>query len=116
MEDKKITRQQMKALHLWFTMLADTLNDAGLDQRKTLKPSVEIPWDGKAIKDRLFRPIMIAQIGVESTTQLETKDIDRLLNTITRHLGEQFGVTQEFPSIETIMMNQLVNGGGDGKN
>ena len=104
----KRTVAQNKALHLYFTHLSESLNDAGFDIRKTLEPGIAIPWTGKTIKELLFRPIMKAQLGIESTTDLSTKDIDKLIDTITRHLGEKFGLSVQFPSIETIMLNNLV--------
>lgn len=100
------TLRQNRALHLLFTQMAQELNDAGLDMRKTLKPGVDIPWSGKTIKEYIWRPIMKAQLGKESTTEMTTKDIDRVFETILRHLGEKFGVTIEFPSIETLVMNE----------
>jgi len=98
------TTQQNKALHLYFQHLADALSDAGLDMRKTLKPSVEIPWSAKTVKEDIWKPIMQAQLGKRSTTEMESKDIDLVFNTITRHLANRFGLSVEFPSIETLMM------------
>lgn len=105
-EEKQRTDQQNKALHLFFTQLAEELNSAGLDMRKTLKPEVDIPWSGKTIKEYLWRPIMKAQLGKESTTELTTKEIDLVFDTINRHLGEKFGIHLDFPSIETLMFQQ----------
>jgi len=102
----KRTDKQNKSLHLYFVLLADALNDAGLDMRKTLKPGVEIPWNYKTVKEYLWRPIQKAQLGKESTTELTTTDIDKVFETLNRHLGEKFGITQEFPDEE------LKNGGG----
>lgn len=102
--EKQRTLKQNRALHLMFTQLAEELNDAGLDMRKTLKPGVEIPWEGKTIKEYLWRPIMKAQLGKESTTELNTKDIDKVFETIVRHLGEKFGIELQFPSVESLMM------------
>lgn len=89
-----------------FEHLAQELNDAGLDMRKTLKPGVEIPWNKVTIKEYIWRPIMTAQLGKRSTTELTTTDIDDVFNTIVRHLGSKFGIEIEFPSVETIIMNQ----------
>jgi hypothetical protein len=94
------TTQQNKALHLFFTHLAEELNNAGLDMRKTLKPEVSIPWSSKTVKEYLWRPIQKAQLGKESTKDLETVEIDKVFETLTRHLGEKFGLELEFPSIE----------------
>jgi hypothetical protein len=41
---KPRTMAQNSALHLWLGQVAQTLNDAGLDMKKTLKPNVDIPW------------------------------------------------------------------------
>lgn len=91
-----------------FTQLAEELNDAGLDMRKTLKPTVDIPWNGKTIKEYLWRPIQKAQLGKESTTELTTKEIDLIFETILRHLGDKFGVSLEFPSIESLMWKDRI--------
>lgn len=103
--EKQRTLQQNRALHLLFNHLAEELNDSGFDMRKTLKPGVEIPWSGKTIKEYLWRPVMKAQLGKESTTEMTTKDIDRVFETINRHLGEKFGLHVDFPSVESIMMD-----------
>lgn len=91
-----------------FTHLADELNSAGLDMRKTLKPEIDIPWNGKTVKEFIWRPIMKAQLGKKSTTELNTKDIDQVFDTIVRHLGQEHGVSIEFPSMESLMNKQLL--------
>jgi hypothetical protein len=45
-------------------------------------------------------------LGKESTTELTTKEIDLVFDTINKHLGEQFGIHIDFPSIETLMFKQ----------
>jgi len=99
--------QQNKSLHLYFEHLASELNDAGLDMRKTLKPAVEIPWSAQTVKEYIWRPIMQAQLGKRSTTELETTDIDLVFNTITRHLANRFGLEVEFPSMESLSLKEL---------
>lgn len=101
--DKPRTLQQSKALHLYFSHLAEILNDNNLDMRKVLKPSINIPWTAKSIKEHLWRPIMKIQLGKDSTTELTTKEIDEVYDVINKHLGEQFGITVEFPSIESLI-------------
>ena len=104
MEDKpKRTLKQNKALHLWFTQLAQNLNDHGMDMRRTLKPGVDIPWTPETVKEYIFRPIMRAQLNKSSTTELTTKEIDAVFDTISKYLGENIGVHQDFPSIETML-------------
>ena len=103
-EPKQRTPSQNRALHLLFTELAQELNDHGLDMRKTLKPTVEIPWSGATVKEYLWRPIMKAQLNKESTTEMTTEDIDKVFDTINRHIGEKFGLHLDFPSVEGFLM------------
>lgn len=86
------TDRQNRALHLWLSMLAETLNAAGLDQRTVLKPGVSIPWTPDAAKEQLWRPIQEALVGKHSTTQLEKLEVGEVEEVLTRHLQEKFGV------------------------
>ena len=81
-------------------MLAEALNDAGLDARKTLKPEIEIPWTPEMIKDLLWRPIQEVMTGKHSTTELNTVDPSEIYQVLDRHLGEKFGLHVPFPSHE----------------
>lgn len=101
-DDKKRTIQQNSALHLYFQLVADTLNDAGYDMRRTLAADVDIPWSKETVKEYLWRPIQAQQLLKISTKELSTKDIDLLLDTITRFLATK-GIYQEFPSIENLL-------------
>lgn len=107
LEEKKYaqrTKQQNKALHVLFNLMAGTLNAAGLDMRKTLKPGVEIPWTGPSVKEYLWRPIQTAQLNKKSTTELTTVEIDQVFDTINKHMGEKFGLHVAFPSIEEVLL------------
>lgn len=87
------TNQQNKSLHKFFELLANELNAAGLDQRKVLKPSIEIPWTPFAIKEMLWKSVQKAMTGKESTTELEKQmEIDEVHKVLMRHLGEKFGL------------------------
>ena len=95
------TIPQNASLHLWFSELAEMLNQAGLDMRVVLKPEIAIPWSAKSVKEMLWRPVQKVQLGKESTTALTTQEIDKVYEVLARHLGEKFGVQpSEFPSIE----------------
>lgn len=97
-EGEKRTLQQNKAIHKYCTMLADTLNEAGLDMRKTLKPGVDIPWTATSAKEHLWRPIQDLMLDKESTTELDTKQVDEVYRVLNRHLSEKFGISVPFPS------------------
>ena len=97
------TEKQNRALHQYFTLIAEALNDSGLDMRAVLKPGVEIPWTTESVKEYLWRPIQKLMVNKPSTTRLTTREIDMIFETLNRHLGEKFGIHEDFPSIETII-------------
>ena len=99
-EKLKRTIQQNKSMHRYFRLLAEALNDAGLDARKTLKPGVDIPWTPEMVKDLLFRPIMKAMTGKSSTTQMDTVDPSQVHAVLDLHTSERFGITISWPSEE----------------
>jgi len=103
-EPKQRTKQQNKALHKYFTILAEELNAAGLDMRKVLKPEVEIPWTTQSVKNCLWRPLMQIMVDQISTTDMETKDITLIYETLNRHLSTKFGISTYFPSVEELML------------
>ena len=94
------TPAQNNALHLGFKLIANALNEAGLDMRKVLKPEVEIPWTTLSVKDHLFRPVMKAMTSKESTTELaKLGEIEGVWDTVMRFLGQNHGLDYiPFPS------------------
>jgi len=92
-DSKQRTDQQRKALELWCKMLAAELNKAGLDQRKVLKPGIEIPWGQDSVKKQLFKPILEAMTGHESSADAETTDYNKVFEVLSRHLASKLGVT-----------------------
>lgn len=100
-EEKKRTIQQNRALHLWFTLLADELNNAGLDMKIVLKPEADIPWTPILVKELIWKKIQKTMLGKKSTTELsKTEDIDRVYDTINRWTSIKFGISIPFPSEE----------------
>jgi len=94
------TRQQNNAMWLWLTQVAEALNDSGYDMKKTLKPHIEIPWDKTLAKRFLWNPIQKILTEQSSSTKLKKQDIDKIQETIARHLAETTGVSVAFPNKE----------------
>ena len=109
MENKPRTLSQNSALHLMFTQLADQLVENGLDMKAVLKPEVDIKWTPEMVKTYLFKPLMRIQTGKDSTTELTTKEIDLVFETLNYHLGEKFGITLTFPSTDSLINKSLLN-------
>ena len=104
-EVKTRTLKQNRSIHKYFEMLSQSLNDSGLDIRRTLKQDFEIPWSALAVKELIFKPLLKAHTGKDSTTKMSSKELDVIFMIISKHLSEQFDLTVDFPSIETLMMN-----------
>ena len=96
------TTKQNSAMHKYFTMLADTLNDAGLDQRKVMKPSFFLSWSLNSVKKNLWGPIMEALTGKTKTSKLERNEVSEVYEVLSRNLAEKHGVLVEFPSKEQL--------------
>jgi len=105
--EKTRTLKQSKSLWLWCELLSETLTEAGLDMRKTLKPEIEIPWTKESVCDYLFRPIMKAMYGKTSTRDLTTKELTKVSETLMRHLGQKLNIQCDFPSIESLAEKEL---------
>jgi len=95
-----LTAQQRKALHLWYRLLAEALNDAGYsDLRKIVKDDFEIPVTEKNIKENIWRPIQKAYLHKLSTTELsKDKEIDQIFEIVSKGIGEKTGVYVPFPT------------------
>lgn len=94
------TLTQNRALHKFCQMLADRLNEAGLDQKKVLKPEVEIPWTMEAVKEGLWRPVQEAVTGLKSTTKPEASQYSDIYEVLNRHLTTKLGVHVAWPTKE----------------
>lgn len=88
-QEEKRTPAQNNALHLYCQMLADALNNAGLDMKAVLKPDVDIEWTTQSVKDYIWRPIQIKLYGKRSTTKLlkNKGEIDNIHEHINRYLA-----------------------------
>jgi stalled ribosome rescue protein Dom34 len=89
---KQRTMTQNGAMHLFFQWLAETLNDAGKDMRRTLRHDVDIPWTPESVKEHLWRPIQKAMTEKHSTTEITTVEPAAIHEVLSRHLGERLGL------------------------
>ena len=96
------TAKQNNALHLWIRWLVKALNDAGLDMRKVLKPSIQIPWTEESAKEHLWHPVQKIVCGKEKSSDLDKKEVSEVYEVLNRHLSEKFGVSIEFPEYEKV--------------
>jgi hypothetical protein len=93
------TSQQNRALHLFFTILADQLNDCGeyfryIDYNGEV---IELPQSKDTVKEYIWRPLQKKALLIESTTKLTTQTINTMLDALTLHYGNK-GLPIKFPN------------------
>ena len=100
---KPRTQSQNSALHLWFTMVAQELNDAGYTVQLVLKEKVDLDFTPETVKTLLWHSAQEAILGVKSTTKLKkTEDIDKVYDHLNRHLAEKFQIHVPFPNAQQL--------------
>lgn len=92
-------------------MIAEALNNEGLDVRVVLQviaeKGVDMMWSKELVKELLWRRIQKRYLNKQSTTQLDSiGEITEIYDMLNKFLGEQFFITQPFPSIESLMEKQ----------
>jgi len=99
---KKRTNTQNAALHKWFELISNSLNEIGLTYKVTIINEIDHPFTPEAVKTHIIKPIIQSMYNYKSTTQLKTNEIDVLIDTISNWLGSK-GVHIPFPSIKTLI-------------
>lgn len=94
---KQRTGQQNNAMHKYFELLSEALNDAGYNVMQTMKHDAEIPWNARLVKELIWRPVQIAAHDIESTAKLNKLQVSDVYETVNRHLADKVGVSVAFP-------------------
>lgn len=95
---KKRTLRQNRAMYLYFELLSEAFNSAGIDMRTLIEDDIDIPFTPETVKSHLWVPVQKAYLEKTSTTELETKDIPMIYDILNKHIGERTGIYVEFPN------------------
>lgn len=97
--------QQNRALHLYYTIISNELNELGLEfEYNGVKgTSLSIRYTTEIVKNFIWRPIQLALFNVKSTTKINTKEINEIVEVISKYFAEK-GIELHFPSIESLML------------
>ena len=100
---KKRSSAQNRALHLYFTFIANELNNLGLtfEFKGLRKTKISIPYTSEIVKEYIWKPIQFTLYKEKSTTKLTTKRINEIIDIINNFFAEK-GVFIEFPSYENL--------------
>lgn len=93
---------QNNALHKYCEMVAEALNDAGLDMRQVIREDVDIPWSKNTVKEHLWRPIQLVMTKHKSTTKPKRGEYTEIYETLSRHLASKFGIDVPWPSKDRV--------------
>ncbi len=108
---RKRTLSQNSALHLLFTNISDQLNELGETFNYTgfNGKQMEMMFTPELIKNSLWRPIQIALFEIESTKDINTKQINQILDIITNFFAKK-GIPVSFPNqFELFIKKQFEN-------
>lgn len=90
--------KQNNALHLYFEMLANSLNEADLLIRMDfLGKSIEVPWCKETVKEHIWGKAMVAATGKTSTTELERHEVSEIYDILNAHFSTHHGLYVAFP-------------------
>ena len=95
---KKRSLRQNRSLYLWFELVSKEFNDAGIDMRKFIEDGIDIPFTPETVKSHLWKPVMEGYLEKTSTTELQSKDIDKIYDILNKHIGERTNLHIPFPN------------------
>ncbi len=95
------TTQQNSALHKFFVLISEQLNELGMEYRYFgLKgQEISLKYTPELVKMFFWKPIQVALFNYESTTKLNTKEMNEIIDIIIKFFGDK-GVLIEFPNRE----------------
>jgi hypothetical protein len=81
------------------------MNDAGHSVQTAFTAPVDITEEN--VKEHMFKVVMTALYpDVQSTTELDTKQVSEVYENLNRIIAERYGVSVPFPSNEPPMMGE----------
>lgn len=101
LNDTRTTRQN-SALHKFFEFVSVELNELGLEFQYfgVTGKQLGMRYTANIVKDYFWRPIQLALFDIESTTKLNTNQMNEIIDVITKFFADK-GVVISFPSLES---------------
>lgn len=99
---KKRTTTQNAAMHKYFELMAQALNDAGYSYSDFVELVEEkgnqVAWTESNFKETGWRLVQRAMFNKESTSDLETHEVTKVYEVINARFAELAGVSMNFPN------------------
>lgn len=102
LSDKR-TSQQNRALHKFFVLISNQLNEIGQEFCYTGLKGLELStrYTPEIVKNFFWRPIQLALYDIESTKKLTTEQINGVTDVIIKFFGDK-GILIEFPNRDNL--------------
>ncbi len=96
----KRTDSQNKAHWVYCALMSEGLNNTEASVQKVCK--LPISWTKDNFHELIWKPVQNAMFPeITSTTQLDTKQVSEVYEQVNKIIGEEWGVSREFPSYES---------------
>jgi len=107
-QEKQRSTQANKSMHLLFSQVSKSLVEQGIDQRTVLTDltGYDCPVTPTFLKE-VWRSIMFTMYRKTSTTQLTNKEMSECYDVFCKFIGENYGISADWPSVETLLFKQL---------
>lgn len=108
--DKPITRPQQNAIHKYFELVAEALNEAGISRYEYAElvksRGIELPWTKENVKEDMWKLIQYAKLKKERTRDLNKLEVDDIQREMHNFLATRFGINVDFPSEESLYQGE----------
>lgn len=96
----KRSSKQNNALHLYFSQLSAFFNEIGFEHEYNgiKKMKLSCKWTTTLVKEIIWKEIQKELYGIESTTKINTEQINVIYDAINKALSLRFGKHLPFPS------------------
>lgn len=107
MDRKKFTPAQRNAMHLYFRMVAKAFQDKHIDMKMLLEAKpLEMPVTEAMVKESIWKPILKAVEGKDSTEDMDTVEPSEIYDIMNRWLINTFEISVPWPSEESQFQDQ----------
>ena len=105
LSDKRSSLQN-RSLHKFFVIIADELNELGMEFQYfgVTGKQLSTRYTTNIVKNHFWRPIQQTLFNIESTKDINTKQINEITDVIVKFFGDK-GVYVEFPNRESLKNN-----------
>jgi hypothetical protein len=99
---KQRTPTQNNCMWKYCTMLADSLNEGGIDFRQALKPGVDVPFNKDLVNEYLWDVFQEAITGHKSSTKPDRSQYSEIYDRVNAFTINRWGISVPWPSKDTM--------------